>query len=221
MNPSSDLSLLEPALRDDPYGHWSALSAGQKAELALRVVLIGVESSGKTTLAQSLATHLKTNWVPEYGRDYTIDKYNSNNVTWTDYDFNVIAIKQSRMEREALHLANQVLICDTDALATCVWAERYLGHRVGYAEAVARRKAADLYILTMPDFPFVPDDIRDGEHIRDWMHGVFVERLAEVGVPTITVSGPNVNRMDVALRAIAALKTHNPRFSTEPFDPSA
>ena len=35
-----------------------------------KVVLYGPESTGKTTLSIELAKHFKTNWVPEYAREY-------------------------------------------------------------------------------------------------------------------------------------------------------
>ena len=40
-----------------------------------RVILFGPESTGKSTLAKKLASHYGSTWVPEYLRDFTIDKY--------------------------------------------------------------------------------------------------------------------------------------------------
>ncbi|MEQ1504804.1 MAG: helix-turn-helix domain-containing protein [Myxococcota bacterium] len=68
------------AVRADPIGQWHQLAPCVKAGLARRVVLVGAESTGKTTLARALAERLAgrgdawadTRWVPEYGRDYTI-----------------------------------------------------------------------------------------------------------------------------------------------------
>ena len=41
-----------------------------KKNKVLKIVLFGPESTGKTTLAERLAAHYKTNWVPEYAREY-------------------------------------------------------------------------------------------------------------------------------------------------------
>ena len=60
-------------------------------------------------------------------------------------------------------IANRVLICDTDAFATAIWHERYLGVPSAAVLAVAAGRTYDLYVLTDVDTPFVPDDIRDGE----------------------------------------------------------
>lgn len=36
----------------------------------IKIALFGPESTGKTTLAKQLADHYKTEWVPEFARDY-------------------------------------------------------------------------------------------------------------------------------------------------------
>src|SRR5262249_50790304 len=58
------------ALRRDPYAQWAFLPPPVRAHYVKRVVITGPESTGKTTLAQQLATHFGTRWVPEYGRVY-------------------------------------------------------------------------------------------------------------------------------------------------------
>ena len=56
------------AIRDDPWGHWRYLPAPVRNEYALTVCLHGVESVGKSMLAERLAAHYGTLLVPEYGR---------------------------------------------------------------------------------------------------------------------------------------------------------
>ncbi len=43
----------------------------------IRVALFGPESTGKTTLAKALATHYKTEWVPEFAREYLQQKWDT------------------------------------------------------------------------------------------------------------------------------------------------
>jgi hypothetical protein len=67
------------AIRADPAGHWGMLGPGVRGWLARRVVVVGAESSGTTTMARALARHYRlrggvwaaTRWVPEYGRELT------------------------------------------------------------------------------------------------------------------------------------------------------
>src|SRR5262245_43473794 len=84
----------------------------------LRVCLVGAESSGTTTLAQRLAAHYDTLWVPEYGRDYTeARKVAGARYEWKSPEFIHIATKQQEHEDMVAQQARRVIFCDTDALA--------------------------------------------------------------------------------------------------------
>lgn len=200
-------------IRENPYALWQYLPEPVRAWFCLRVILIGVESTGKTTLSEALARELDTVWVPEYGREYTYKVLERADPTWVSEDFVEIAREQVRQENEAARHANRVLIGDTDAFATGVWHERYMETRSAETEALGDSVRADLYILTVADFPFVQDGIRDGEHIREWMHQRFLERLSERGVPVLEVSGSHEDRLAKAMNAIERLIESNPRMS--------
>src|SRR5688572_30111190 len=92
----------------------------------IRVVLVGAESTGKTTLAKQLADHYRTARVPEYGRPYWEGLLPSATAAYTTLDFVHIAESQQRMEGMLARHANRVLICDTDAFTTWLWHELYL-----------------------------------------------------------------------------------------------
>ena len=51
-----------------------------------RIVLYGPESTGKTSLAQGLAAHFKTQWVPEFARTYLQEKWEREQAVCTAYD---------------------------------------------------------------------------------------------------------------------------------------
>jgi HTH-type transcriptional regulator, transcriptional repressor of NAD biosynthesis genes len=169
-----------------------------------RVVIVGAESTGKTTLAVALAEHYQTTWVPEFGRLYTEARRPSGEL-WHSDEFTFIATEQVRMEDALERIANRVLICDTDAFATAIWHERYLGVPSADVLALAASRRYDLYVLTDVDTPFVPDDIRDGESIREWMHKRFRDDLSRMGVPVLFVSGPHEQRLAAAIARIDTL----------------
>ena len=169
-----------------------------------RVVILGAESTGKTTLAIALAEHYQTTWVPEFGRLYT-EARRPRGELWRSDEFAFIATEQVRMEDALERSANRVLICDTDAFATAIWHERYLGQPSPEVLAVAAGRRYDLYILTDADTPFVPDDIRDGESIRGWMHKRFQDELSRMGVPVLLLSGPHEQRLAAAIARIDSL----------------
>jgi cytidyltransferase-like protein len=124
---------------------------------------------------------------------------------WRTEDFITVATTQQQREDAAVRRANKVLICDTDALATTIWHRRYVGHDSPEVNEVGYRSHPDLYLLTMPDFGFVQDGTRDGEHIRMEMHEWFVERLVSRGIPFIRLGGPHEARMSDALAEIERL----------------
>jgi HTH-type transcriptional repressor of NAD biosynthesis genes len=194
-------------VRADPLAAWEFLHPVVRAHYCRRVVLVGAESTGKTTLAQQLAAAFDTIWEPEYGREYWEAKMarGEPNV-WAAGEFVTIAATQCERENEAAGRANRVLICDTDAFATTIWYRRYMGARSAEVEAVAgRQKRPDLYLLTDVTTPFEQDGTRDGELIRDWMHRAFVEELIATGRRFVEVRGTPSERLAIARRAIEAM----------------
>ncbi len=208
-------------IRNDPYGAWQYLSPPVKGYLALRICLVGAESTGKTTLARALAKHYRTLWVPEYGRLYTEQKVTDvRGHRWTDKEFNHIAKTQNQLEDQAAQDCNKVLICDTDSFATSIWYERYLGVRSPAVERLAAGRSYDLYVLTDVATPFEDDGWRDGtEEIRHWMHGRFVEKLRFWGKDYLEVSGTLEQRLAQITPVVDRLLQTNHRLAGKPLAP--
>lgn len=194
-------------VRRDPLGCWEYLEPPVRGFYALRVCLVGAESTGKTTLAAALAEHFGTVWVPEYGREYSERKLaQTGGYDFRTEEFAHIATRQCELEDEAARRANRILICDTDAFTTSVWHRRYLGARSTEVEAiVARHRRPDLYILTDISTPFEQDGTRDGEFVRERMHETFVEELRARGLPFRRVSGARGERLRQAVGYIEEL----------------
>lgn len=199
------------AIRRHPLRNWDFLEPCVRAYFAKRVCVVGAESTGTTTLARQLAEHYQTVWVPEYGREYCEKLQASGADLWTyawrSEEFTEIASRQQQMEDALARQANRVLICDTDAMSTGIWHERYMKRRSAAVEAVVDAGRHDLYLLTDCDVPFVQDGLRDGESIRNWMTGRFEEVLRERGYSWIKVSGGPSDRLRAATPEIDKLLT--------------
>ncbi|MEK7641715.1 MAG: AAA family ATPase [Patescibacteria group bacterium] len=194
-------------VRSDPTKYAQFLEPCVRASFARRVCILGAESTGTTTLSKDLAKHYKTTWVPEYGRLYSEGKmFGDENAAWRTDEFIKIAKAQGILEDALAEASNGLVICDTDAFATGVWHERYLGKRSAQVEAIAARRKYDLYILTGDEIPFEQDGTRDGEHIRHDMQKRFVERLTEDAKNYIIVSGNREERLQKAIAAIDAIQ---------------
>ncbi|GIF66081.1 transcriptional regulator NadR [Asanoa ishikariensis] len=199
------------AVRADPAAHWSALTPQVRAWFVRRVVVVGAESTGTTTVARALAEWFDTTWVPEYGRELTERKLAAlgpaatvYDVTWDEADFVEVAHRQEAAADEAARASGALLICDTDARATEIWEERYLGKSSEKVRAAARWP--DLYLLTDHEgVPFEQDGLRDGEHVREWMTGRFRAALAGAPVPVVELAGSLEERLAAARDACTRL----------------
>jgi NadR type nicotinamide-nucleotide adenylyltransferase len=192
-------------VRTDPERYAEFLEPCVRAWFVKRIVILGAESTGTTTLARDLAAHFKTVWVPEYGRFYSEGKVTAKDSTWRTEEFITIAQAQQDMEDALAQHANGLVTCDTDAFATSVWHERYLERRSAAVEAIDKLHRHDFYIVTGDEIPFVQDSVRDGELIRHWLHDRFIARLVEAGKPHIVVTGSREARLERAIAAIAAV----------------
>ncbi len=194
-------------VRDDPSAFLNQLEPCVRAWFVKRVVLIGAESTGKTTLAQQLANHYQTQWAPEYGREHWEHKVAGLSMNdplpgWTSEEFVHIAEEQQRREEAAARIANGLLFCDTNAFATGTWHERYYQRRDERVDRIGMRSKADLYLIAAPDVPFVQDGFRDGEKIRDWMDQRFMEQLQQGSTPWHRIDGPFDSRLGKAIAAV-------------------
>ena len=187
-------------IRENFLESWQYLGNETKAGLALRIVVLGAESTGTTTLAQDLAHSLHIPWVPEVGRYYT-ESILTTKSAWCDQDFYSIGKLQQAYENEIAVRSEGVIICDTNAVATELWQRRYLGKTTREMKQIAANDKADLYIITGDEIPFVQDGIRDGEHIRHRMHKWFIAHIKKTGVHYIVVTGSRKERLEDATKA--------------------
>lgn len=186
-------------VRSDPLASWDMLPKATRGYFTQKIVLIGAESTGKSTLAEMLARHYHTNWVHEYGRFYTeLRRHNSQtkdskehgiDIPWVESDFVHIATTQTLMENQLSESANKLLICDTDAFATHIWHYRYSHKWSRTVLAIANTSHPLLYLVTPPDIPFEQDGTRDGEHIRRQMHSWVIDALERHNRPYHIVKG--------------------------------
>jgi len=178
-------------IRKDVLSYWNYLDPIVRGNFAKRVCVIGAESTGTTTLTRALAKHYSTIWAPEYGRFYTEGKLlNGVSTDWQSDEFTFIAQQQQALEDQLAGQSNGLLFCDTNAYATKVWHQRYLGSTPNsQLDLLAEQAKVDAYIITMPDIPFEQDGMRDGEHIRLDMHAQFVREIKRMKIPYMIAKG--------------------------------
>jgi NadR type nicotinamide-nucleotide adenylyltransferase len=173
-----------------------------EAITARRVCLIGAECTGKTRLAEDLARHFGTVWVPEYAREYAL--HVARPLTYTD----VGAIAEGQIALEAAvrgpRSAGRVFFLDTDLISTVIYSRHHYGHCPEWIEREARKRRADLYLLLDIDVPWAADPARDSGERRDQLHDEFREGLEEFEARYELISGEWKERLRHAIRAIEA-----------------
>lgn len=189
-------------------------------ERARCIAIVGAESTGKTQLAEQLASALRTStgqrvaWVPELLR------------TWCDREGRTPRADEQTGILEAQHALidaaaaeHDWVVCDTTALMTAVYSGLlFADHSLQARAGELHRRSVVLTLLTSLDLPWVADGLqRDGPHVRGPVDSALRQLMAQQGVAFGVVSGEGPARLDHALRAVKPLLGHpqapNGRFS--------
>ena len=174
----------------------------------LRIAVTGPESTGKSTLAEKLAGHYQTVWVPEYAREYI----GNLNRLYTLADIEEIARQQLATEQKMASAANKVLFCDTDLFVIKVWAEHAFGQCPAWILEEIQKNRYDFHLLLNTDLPWQPDPQREHPHLRQHFIELYKKELTNAGVKWQLVSGTQHQRLE---QAILVLRQRFPDLSKE------
>jgi NadR type nicotinamide-nucleotide adenylyltransferase len=177
----------------------------------IRIVVIGPESTGKSSLCEALANHFNTDWCPEFAREYLT----THGKDYTFEQLDEIARGQLRLEDEyaqkAIRSWNErhrtpkpLLFIDTDMYVMKVWCEFVFGKcHPWITEEISKRKY-DLYLLCNTDLPWQKDHLREYPDLetRETLLGIYRDLLKHQSVPWHEVKGQGQNRIDTAIRAV-------------------
>lgn len=188
-----------------------------------KIVIIGPESTGKSTLCEQLAQHYKMQWCPEFAREYLL----TNGTNYGFDDLLTIAKGQLALEDEYAALVNSqwsmvneriwvnpnslittqknpMLFVDTDMYVMKVWCEYVFGkcHQFILDQIVERKY--DLYLLCNTDLPWVKDELREypDEATRKELYHIYKDLLINQQVPWAEISGNDEDRLLTAIAAV-------------------
>jgi NadR type nicotinamide-nucleotide adenylyltransferase len=174
-----------------------------------KIVIIGPESTGKSTLCEQLAIHYQSAWVKEYAREYLLKN-------GTDYTFdNLLTIAQGQVALEnltvnrlsAINHQPSTVFLDTDMYVMKVWCE-FVFEKCHHwiLNRIVERKY-DLYLLCNIDLPWVKDELREYPDLksREQLYHHYKDIMVNQNVPWADISGAYDERLQKAVAAIDTL----------------
>lgn len=200
-----------------------------------KVVVIGPESTGKSTLCELLANHYQAEWCPEYAREFLLK--NGTNYSYEDLltvakgqlageDKYVAKVKSEKLKQgettasllptshslltsphSPLTTHHSLLFIDTDMYVMKVWCEFVFGncHRFVLDQIVQRKY--DLYLLCNVDLPWVKDELREYPDLetRRKLYSIYKDIMINQSTPWVDISGSYEERLQKAIEAVDKL----------------
>lgn len=166
-----------------------------------KIVVIGPESTGKSTLCQQLADHFHTSWVPEYAREHLLQhgkKY--------VYD-DLLTIAKAQIALEEKYLAEATANCifiDTDMYVMKIWCEFVFGQCHPWILDTIAQRHYDLYLLCNTDLPWVKDELREYPDLesRQELFHLYKDCMINQHVPWVEIAGNDATRLQTAINAV-------------------
>ncbi|MEO7263628.1 MAG: ATP-binding protein [Ferruginibacter sp.] len=177
-----------------------------------KIAVIGPESTGKSFLCEQLATHYKSNWAPEYAREYLL----THGTHYAYEDLYNMAIGQINKEDNALQQLksacqnNEVdipLFIDTDLYVIKVWSEFVFNKCDNRILKMIAARHYDMYLLCNIDLPWVADELREYPDLetREKLFHYYKDCLVQQNVPWQIISGDYKERISDAIASVSAI----------------
>jgi NadR type nicotinamide-nucleotide adenylyltransferase len=169
-----------------------------------KIVILGPESTGKSTLCEALATHYDIYQCPEYARQFLTE----NGLKYNYEDLLTIAKGQLTLEEEwiqqSIENKKHALVIDTDMYVMKVWCEYVFQNAHTYILEQINQKKYDLYLLCDIDLPWTQDEMREypDPKPRTELFTIYKDLLINQNTPWGIVSGTGVDRTKNAIQII-------------------
>jgi NadR type nicotinamide-nucleotide adenylyltransferase len=178
-----------------------------------KIVIIGPESTGKSTLCEQLAQYYETMWCPEYAREYLLT--HGTNYTFDD----LLNIAKGQIALEDEYIANvktthsplsihfSPLFIDTNMNVMKVWCEFVFGKCHPFILDQVAKRNYDLYLLCNTDLPWVKDELREYPDLesRQRLYNIYKNIMINQPVPWVEISGSYSERLKKAIETVDIL----------------
>lgn len=188
------------------FHHWAFLPDLVKPYFVKRVVIVGTESCGKSTLTKNLAKIYNTSYVKEYGRTVCEELGGCDGII-IEEDYLKIAYGHKMMEIEAIKKANKLVFIDTEAIVTQFYSHLYNDVYQPVLDEIAKLQTYDLWLFLEPDISWVDDGLRVHgiDSVRNENNHHLKRLLEQHQITYKTLYGSYENRLKNALVFIEEL----------------
>ena len=197
------------AIRGNLVDYWKFLPVAVKPYFTIKVVILGTESTGKTTLTQKLATHFQCTEVKEAGRDLI---ENSNDFEFSDLE--KVAVEHARRIQNAMMGNHPLIFIDTDIHITQSYARFVFGQSLETESSIYQANKANLYLYLDKDAPFIQDGTRMEESQRNLLDESHRSILKEAGINYTIIRGNWEERYKESIISIENLLKQTRGFQT-------
>jgi NadR type nicotinamide-nucleotide adenylyltransferase len=172
--------------------------AEKAGSMIRKIAITGPESTGKSWLAENLATRFNTLWVPEYARQY-LDEIGRH---YHYADILTIAKGQIMIEQKMLKNATRFLFSDTELIVTKIWSEVKFGVCDPWIIDRIEKQHYDYFLLCDIDLPWEYDPLREDPDRRQFLFDLYFQELDNRKFPFSVISGNGVSRLEMAVDII-------------------
>jgi len=182
--------------------NWDNIPNVVRPYFVKKVVVVGTESSGKSTLTKHLAKLYNTNYVEEYGRALC-EKMGGYDGIFTPDLFRIIAYGHKMSEFKEINYSNKILFIDTEIIVTQYFSELLVG-RDPLLDIIAEKDHYDLWIYLEPDIEWISDGYRTyGEGDDRRQNNIKLKKmLDERNIKYHIIGGSYIERITGAIKLV-------------------
>jgi len=187
-------------IRKSLYNNWDLLPNSVKHYFQKKIVILGTESVGKSTLADHLSNQFRSSLVHELARDLI-----PNSTRFTKKQLKLIAEGHSQNIMNTCEQLEPLVFIDTDVHITQSYAKYAFGSYLDLQASIYHYNCADIYLYLHKDVPYIQDGTRLEIGARNELDRSHRETLKYFGIQFMELSGSYEEQNQTAVRLVKEL----------------
>lgn len=187
-------------VRNNLFVNWDFLPDSVKPDFAIKVVVLGTESTGKTTLTEKLSKYFNCSLVSEAAREIIA---NSNDFSFND--LYLVASEHAKRIEKAILANSPLVIIDTDIHTTKSYSRFIFEKELEISADIYNANRANIYLYLNNDVEYLQDGTRLSEVERNLLDLSHRQVLKDHNIDIIEIKGDWEDRFEVAVEHIKKL----------------